>query len=297
MLPLFLIAGIAGFLYGYAQVTQAQVQSGSAVAGYPPYLSNFINKEREKADTMRANTEKVRTESSKIADECSAAITQNSSSAQTPSEKVIQCANKMNALHATFKDALVSFGEFTESWQKVEERIQKGTETEWSAGTVESGRGGIKHLAEEFTAYRNTYFSNSCDFFASSATTPPSGFGSSFKVTGNNAPLIKTRCDALRMGAVAEIGDGETTTAIYERAYAYKDGKWDPLYLVSDSPKSGQWFLGKATTVLPFRGATTTPDVIVAYTCAKVNDQWKCGCRDKACTQSYWQIQGTKKAQ
>jgi hypothetical protein len=33
----------------------------------------------------------------------------------------------------------------------------------------------------------------------------------------------------------------------------------------------------------------------VAYTCRWTGSRWKCGCRDSACTQSYWQIQSFKR--
>jgi hypothetical protein len=30
---------------------------------------------------------------------------------------------------------------------------------------------------------------------------------------------------------------------------------------------------------------------LLAYLCTWTRTNWKCGCRDSACTQSYWQIQ------
>lgn len=33
----------------------------------------------------------------------------------------------------------------------------------------------------------------------------------------------------------------------------------------------------------------------LAYLCTWTGSQWKCGCRDSACTQSYWQIQSFKR--
>jgi hypothetical protein len=33
----------------------------------------------------------------------------------------------------------------------------------------------------------------------------------------------------------------------------------------------------------------------VAYTCRWTGQRWKCGCRDRACTQSYWPVQSFKR--
>jgi hypothetical protein len=32
----------------------------------------------------------------------------------------------------------------------------------------------------------------------------------------------------------------------------------------------------------------------VGYTCHWTGSAWKCGCRDAACTQSFWQLQGVQ---
>ena len=37
------------------------------------------------------------------------------------------------------------------------------------------------------------------------------------------------------------------------------------------------------------------PSHVLGYICTWQTSQWKCGCRDSACTQSYWQIQSFKR--
>jgi hypothetical protein len=34
---------------------------------------------------------------------------------------------------------------------------------------------------------------------------------------------------------------------------------------------------------------------LLAYLCTWIGSGWKCGCRDSACMQSYWQIQSFKR--
>src|SRR6266511_4336929 len=36
------------------------------------------------------------------------------------------------------------------------------------------------------------------------------------------------------------------------------------------------------------------PSYVLGYLCTWTGSTWKCGCRDSACTQSYWQIQSFK---
>jgi hypothetical protein len=43
------------------------------------------------------------------------------------------------------------------------------------------------------------------------------------------------------------------------------------------------------------RTDNTNASYSVAYTCRWTGSQWKCGCRDSTCTQSYWQIQSFKR--
>jgi hypothetical protein len=56
------------------------------------------------------------------------------------------------------------------------------------------------------------------------------------------------------------------------------------------------WYPKTATATISLTSTELSqPSYALAYLCTWTGSQWKCGCRDSACTQSYWQIQQFKR--
>jgi hypothetical protein len=71
---------------------------------------------------------------------------------------------------------------------------------------------------------------------------------------------------------------------------------WTPMTLTStESLIAGAWYPKTAQTTLTGLDLTTTTPYALGYLCTWQTSQWKCGCRDNACAQSYWQIRSFKR--
>ena len=96
--------------------------------------------------------------------------------------------------------------------------------------------------------------------------------------------------------ATLELGDNNALTYVYKSAYLSKAGSTisAPITLIGPGLISNAWYPRQATANVPITDgelAQTSHYVGFKYN----GSAWKCGCRDSACTQSYWQIQSFKK--
>jgi hypothetical protein len=56
------------------------------------------------------------------------------------------------------------------------------------------------------------------------------------------------------------------------------------------------WYPKTATATMNLTSTElANPSYNLAYICTWTGTNWKCGCRDSACTKSYWQIQSFKR--
>ncbi|MEA3449534.1 MAG: TIGR03790 family protein [Patescibacteria group bacterium] len=124
----------------------------------------------------------------------------------------------------------------------------------------------------------------------------PTGFGAAYDVDNPTDLLIKGSCDDTGNSATFTIGDGSSDTYIYNKGYFYRSGAWQEININPNGAISGNWLIGSAQTTINLN--TSELDVnnhIVAYTCKRqVDNSWKCGCADSACTNKYWQVQRFK---
>jgi hypothetical protein len=72
---------------------------------------------------------------------------------------------------------------------------------------------------------------------------------------------------------------------------------WSPIsYTSPETLISGAWYPKTANTTIAITSAEMAQDSdVLGYICSWTGSSWKCGCRDSACTQSYWQIQSFKR--
>jgi hypothetical protein len=129
-------------------------------------------------------------------------------------------------------------------------------------------------------------------------STIPTGFGSPHDVTSSpSTNLMNVTCDV--SSARIDLGKGDPLQYIYNQGYLFKTGgtQWTPLsYTSSESLIAGAWYPKTATTNISLTSTElANPSYNLAYICSWVGSAWKCGCRDSACTQSYWMIQSFKR--
>lgn len=130
-----------------------------------------------------------------------------------------------------------------------------------------------------------------CVNVQTATTTIPAGFGAAYNLfSPTHELLIKGACTDTSV--IVNVGSGQGGQYIYELGYYY-DGKTWRSFTYAGAKKIGPWFVGSATVTLP---STVKETQVTAYICQLVNNTWKCGCRDGACTQAYWQSQTVVRA-
>lgn len=100
--------------------------------------------------------------------------------------------------------------------------------------------------------------------------------------------ILSASCDASGVEVISDPGtDGYT----YQYGYYYHDRSWQ-RFEYQGRGSNASWLQGKAMYQISSRIAAPGDTLyFVAYTCMKDGRQWYCGCTDKACTDSRWQIQ------
>jgi hypothetical protein len=69
---------------------------------------------------------------------------------------------------------------------------------------------------------------------------------------------------------------------------------WIPIpYTSTETLIAEAWYPKNANTTIAMTSTElANPSYVLAYMCTYTGTQWKCGCRDSVCAQSYWQLQG-----
>jgi parallel beta-helix repeat protein len=138
---------------------------------------------------------------------------------------------------------------------------------------------------------------SACSLYTPSSSIP-AGFGSPYDVLSSPSTLlISATCDV--SSARIDLGKGDPLQYIYNTGYLYKTRgtNWTPVsYTSPETLISNAWYTKSANTTI----SMTTQELantsyILGYICTWQTSQWKCGCRDSQCTQSYWQIQSFKR--
>jgi hypothetical protein len=120
----------------------------------------------------------------------------------------------------------------------------------------------------------------------------PQGFGVPWDVTNPSVMLVSGQCTPPHLGLEGREPGNDQNPLCYKTAYVAPSGAnfWTPVDLFGASLISGTLYSKSAQGVTTISD-TTKPTYYVAYTCIWTGSAWKCGCRDAACTQSYWQLQ------
>jgi hypothetical protein len=134
-----------------------------------------------------------------------------------------------------------------------------------------------------------------CSVYTPSSSIP-AGFGSPYDVAfSSSTNLIRVSCGTSSVRVDLGSGTNNPDQYIYHTGYLYKTGltDWAPISYTSTEtlisracyPKSANTTIQMTSTEL------ANPSYVLGHVCTWTGSAWKCGCRDAACTQSYWQVQ------
>lgn len=146
--------------------------------------------------------------------------------------------------------------------------------------------GGVAFAQFDF----NGLFRETCHYLNFSGSLLE-GYGVPYDVfAGEDTMLYEVFCRD--DSALVRAGDGEPTTYIYNRGYVWKNGGWQPVTFSPQGRTSGSWLVGEAEATIPFAPELLdTRQYLVGYICQYMNRDWKCGCKDRSCSQGTWQLQ------
>ena len=143
---------------------------------------------------------------------------------------------------------------------------------------------------------------SSCSTVTPTNFTDPTytGYGAPYDVFASNTPLISTQCSSTDTHTLtATLGiPGDTTRIVYTKGYYYDPGinDWTSFTGTCTGALNGEWCQGSVATSITDTDISTAsvsdPSYLVGFTCRSQNGSWKCGCRDTACANFYWQVQG-----
>jgi hypothetical protein len=130
------------------------------------------------------------------------------------------------------------------------------------------------------------------------SSTIPTGYASPYDVVSSpSTNLMNVTCDV--SSARVDLGKGDPLQYIYNQGYLFKTGgtAWSPVpYTSTEQLIANAWYPKTANTTISLTSTELSqPSYILTYLCTWIGSGWKCGCRDSACTQSYWQIQSFKR--
>lgn len=134
----------------------------------------------------------------------------------------------------------------------------------------------------------------SCNLLDSSRAVP-AGYGAAYNVFSSAKELlVSVSCTSSQ--ATLTAGSGAENQYVYRLGYTYRNNQWHQIPLTGSNLLGGAWYVGQASARLPQTAAELEQNnFAAAYVCQWINGVWRCGCRDSACAQGLWQLQGFQK--
>src|SRR3989339_287972 len=132
----------------------------------------------------------------------------------------------------------------------------------------------------------------------SSGSAIPAGYGAPYNTLSVSAEqLMNVVCNT--SSASVSVGNNSTSQYIYRYGYIWRNNAWQRIDLTGSVPAyEGNWFRGSANATVSLTATELTQENnLIAYICtwnpstsSGQAGEWKCGCRDSACTTPYLQL-------
>ena len=125
-------------------------------------------------------------------------------------------------------------------------------------------------------------------------------YGAPYDVFQTNTTLLNASCTSADPHTVqlASGITGDTTRIVYTKGYWYDPvtAGWRQYTGTCTGALNGEWCQGSVSATITDANVSTAsaanPTYLVGMTCSVQGGSWKCGCRDTACSNFSWQIQG-----
>jgi hypothetical protein len=132
--------------------------------------------------------------------------------------------------------------------------------------------------------------SNDCSLITSHYFVPD-GYGPPFNMlSSNQEPILTVSCDPGNVTAIA--GNTALQMYTYNKGFVFSGSEWRAVSFSGTSASENPgWYKGVATSSSLPSAPTGGGNFVVAFICQYQDSEWKCGCRDSACTQNFWTIQ------
>ena len=119
-------------------------------------------------------------------------------------------------------------------------------------------------------------------------------FGASYNVFDTEKKLVvKGEEQDSKINIVA--GNNLSNQYIWETGYISRNNVWQSFTYTKDSSHEAlysKWITGQARAIPDITPTEMNNGVyVLAYICNYINNDWKCGCKDQACTERYWSLQ------
>ncbi|QQS59393.1 S8 family serine peptidase [Candidatus Peregrinibacteria bacterium] len=124
----------------------------------------------------------------------------------------------------------------------------------------------------------------------------PQDYGAAYNIFSSIKPLLlQVTCN--EDTATFETGNENKNTYVYKKGYMYSEEKssWNEFtFNCNVEDDSGDWCVGEGKKTFQ-NGDLKEKNYVAAFTCQWRTNEWKCGCKDDTCNESFWQLQWFKK--
>ena len=131
-------------------------------------------------------------------------------------------------------------------------------------------------------------------------TSTYNSYGAPFDAFQTSTNLMDAKCttaDTHTINLTTGI-TGDTTRIVYTKGYWYDStaSSWTQYSGTCTGALNGEWCQGSVSSTITSPNLSTAsasnPTYVVGMTCSVQGGSWKCGCRDTACANFSWQVQG-----
>ncbi len=139
------------------------------------------------------------------------------------------------------------------------------------------------------------YAASTCIDTYTSGSMVPTGYGAAYNLFSSAKEMLVKTASCTDTSVAIKVGNDDSNTYVYKEGWSWNGTSWDKMTFTGVGDIMGnQWYLKSATGNFSIPTGNTSK-YYVGYTCQKIGDVWKCGCRDTTCATPAWQLQRVTK--